>query len=162
MIGQAGVRTSLLDENAALQRLINRAIGRGEDGFRTGDTLTLTRPSGSLPLVVHVLPTNADHHEFSPASALAVIVDPAREPPALAPMLRRLYGLTRAEADVACEVLHGEGLQSVANKMSVSLSTVRTHLQRIFEKTHTHRQAELARLLLMIEAGLEPFQNLLG
>jgi DNA-binding CsgD family transcriptional regulator len=47
-------------------------------------------------------------------------------------------------------------LQSVADKMSVSISTVRIHLQRAFDKTATHRQAELVRLLLTIEAGLEP------
>ena len=30
------------------------------------------------------------------------------------------------------------------------MTTVRTHLQHIFDKTDTHRQAELVRLLLMV------------
>jgi DNA-binding CsgD family transcriptional regulator len=40
----------------------------------------------------------------------------------------------------------------VAEELSVTLSTVRIHLQRGFEKTQTHRQAELVRLLLDIQA----------
>jgi DNA-binding CsgD family transcriptional regulator len=50
----------------------------------------------------------------------------------------------------------GDGLQSVAERMRVSLSTVRAHLQHVFEKTGTRRQAELARLLLSLETGLLP------
>ena len=36
----------------------------------------------------------------------------------------------------------------MAEKLGVSLATVRTLLQRAFEKTETHRQAELVRLML--------------
>ena len=36
----------------------------------------------------------------------------------------------------------------VAENLGVTLSTVRTHLQRAFEKTDTRRQSELVRLLL--------------
>ncbi|MFD0325598.1 helix-turn-helix transcriptional regulator [Lysobacter gummosus] len=45
----------------------------------------------------------------------------------------------------------GHGLQHVANALGVTLSTVRIHLQHVFEKTNTHRQAELVRLLLQID-----------
>ena len=38
--------------------------------------------------------------------------------------------------------------QYVANELRVSLSTVRVHPQRVFEKTGTNRQAELVRLLI--------------
>ena len=34
--------------------------------------------------------------------------------------------------------------------MALSLATVKTHMQHIFDKTDTHRQAELVRLLLAI------------
>ena len=65
-------------------------------------------------------------------------------------VLRRIYRLTRAESQVAVRVLHGDGLAPIAEELSVSLTTVRTHLQRIFDKTGTHRQAELVRLLLTL------------
>jgi DNA-binding CsgD family transcriptional regulator len=55
-------------------------------------------------------------------------------------------------------VLKSEGLQSIADRMSITISTVRIHLQRVFDKTQTHRQAELVRLLINVGAGLE-FSN---
>ena len=64
--------------------------------------------------------------------------------------MRRLYGLTQAEAEVAVRVLRGDGLKPIADELSVSLATVKTHLQHVFDKTDTHRQAELVRLLLTV------------
>jgi DNA-binding CsgD family transcriptional regulator/PAS domain-containing protein len=153
-IGRNGVRAARRDDDAALQRLIGRA-GKDPNGSSSGGTLVLARPSGRRPFVVHVLPAGTIRSDVASAGALAVIVDPEREPATLHDTLRRLYGLTPAEATAASEVLKGEGLQSVADRMSITISTVRIHLQRVFDKTQTHRQAELVRLLLTIDAGLE-------
>jgi DNA-binding CsgD family transcriptional regulator len=152
---RAGLRATHPDENAALQRMIGRAVGKGMGGFREGGSLALTRFSARLPFVIHLVPAETGEDGLSAVRALAVIVDIERRSQALERMLRRLYALTGAEATVACEAVRGEGLQSVADSMSVALSTVRVHLQRVFEKTHTHRQAELARLLLTIEAAID-------
>jgi DNA-binding CsgD family transcriptional regulator len=51
------------------------------------------------------------------------------------------------EAAVAIEIAHGDGLQSVAEKLGIGTSTARTHLQHAFEKTGTRRQAQLAWLV---------------
>jgi hypothetical protein len=45
-------------------------------------------------------------------------------------------------------LLDADRLADVAENLGVTLSTVRTHLQRTFEKTDTRRQSELVRLLL--------------
>lgn len=66
-------------------------------------------------------------------------------------LLQRLYGLTKSEAQVALLVMRGEGLSPIAEKLSVSLTTVRTHLRHVFEKTGIHRQAELVRLLATLD-----------
>jgi DNA-binding CsgD family transcriptional regulator/PAS domain-containing protein len=155
-LGRTGFRAASQDDNAVLLRLIGDAIGRRAGGPSAGGSLALTRPSGRPPFVIHVMPAETGGDDLSAVRALAVIIDIERQPRELAPMLRRIYGLTQGEATVACEVARGEGLQPVADKMSITLSTVRVHLQRAFEKTHTHRQAELARLLLTIEAAIEP------
>ena len=82
--------------------------------------------------------------------ALVLIIDPDDEPePGLA-LVRRLYRLTEAEAQVALRVMHGANLKQVAEELSISHATVRTHLQHVFDKTGTHRQAELVRLLLAL------------
>jgi DNA-binding CsgD family transcriptional regulator len=103
--------------------------------------------------MVHVLPTVAAHGDLSTAGVIAVIVDSGRQPQDLSATLRRLYRLTPAEASVAVEVLRGEAPKSIAEKMSVLPSTVRTQLLRVFEKTGVHRQADLGQLLLTMEAG---------
>ena len=58
------------------------------------------------------------------------------------------FGLTRAEAVFAVEISKGDGLQATASRLGVSLTTVRTHLAHVFDKTGTRRQAELVRLIL--------------
>jgi DNA-binding CsgD family transcriptional regulator len=58
--------------------------------------------------------------------------------------------LTNAEADVALRVVRGDGLKPISADLALSMATVKTHLHHIFDKTDTHRQAELVRLLLAI------------
>jgi DNA-binding CsgD family transcriptional regulator len=86
------------------------------------------------------------------AAALILIIDHGCESQLEPDDLRNIFDLTQAEARVALLVLEGHGLQFVADKLCVGLSTVRVHLQRAFEKTQTHRQAELAKLLVELEA----------
>ena len=81
---------------------------------------------------------------------MLLIIDPEQEAEPAATLLRRLYGLTKSEADVALLVLRGEGLKPIAEALSVSVNTIRFQLQRVFDKTDTHRQAELVRLLLTV------------
>jgi len=46
--------------------------------------------------------------------------------------------------------MEGSNTRQIASELSVSFATVRTHLQHVFEKTGTHRQGELVRLLMAI------------
>ena len=82
--------------------------------------------------------------------AVILIIDPEDEPEPATALLRRLYHLTKAETDVALRMMHGADPKQISEDLSVSLPTVRTHLQRVFYKTDTHRQAELVRLLLVL------------
>ena len=53
-------------------------------------------------------------------------------------LLRRLYGLTNTEAQVALCIVRGADLKQISDELLVSLPTVRTHLQHVFDKTDTH------------------------
>jgi DNA-binding CsgD family transcriptional regulator len=44
--------------------------------------------------------------------------------------------------------LKGDGIAAAARRRGISAATAKTNLSSIFEKTGTHRQAELIRLLL--------------
>jgi len=57
-----------------------------------------------------------------------------------------VFGLSQAEERVFALVGGGRTVSQTASELGLNVSTVRTHLLRVFEKTGTHRQAELVRL----------------
>ena len=79
--------------------------------------------------------------------ALVMIIDPDDAPEPAAEVLQRVYRLTDTEAKVALCAMHGLDPKQMADELSISLTTVRTHLQHVYDKTDTHRQAALVRLL---------------
>jgi DNA-binding CsgD family transcriptional regulator len=135
-----------------LHRALHAALVDDSSMSRGGRSFLCERPSGKRPYVVHVLPLHhsATDETSSEARALVLIIDPDREPEPAASLLRRLYGLTTTEADLAWRIARGADLKEICDELSVSITTVRKHLQHIFDKTDTHRQAELVRLLLTL------------
>jgi DNA-binding CsgD family transcriptional regulator len=132
--------------DAELRRSVGAALGLSS--AKVGNSFLCQRFSGGRPYVVHVTPFTAG--DSGPPRALVVVVDPNDDPAPSADLLRRLFGLTTAEAAVAQLVAGGHGLQPIADELALSIATVKTHLQRVFAKTDTHRQAELVRLLLAL------------
>jgi DNA-binding CsgD family transcriptional regulator len=57
------------------------------------------------------------------------------------------FDLTDREAAVAVLIAEGLSLEEVARHLRIQRGTVRNHLKGVFEKTGTHRQAELVALL---------------
>lgn len=58
-----------------------------------------------------------------------------------------VFALTPAEAELAEGLVAGETLNEVANRRGIAVTTARTQLARLFEKTGTTRQPELVLLL---------------
>jgi DNA-binding CsgD family transcriptional regulator len=135
--------------NAELQGSIAGACAEPRSGSRRGASFACSRPSGKRAYVVHVLPLTTGE-DPSAARALVMIIDPEQDADPPKVLIRRLFGLTNAEADVALRVLRGDGLKPISADLALSMATVKTHLHHIFDKTDTHRQAELVRLLLAI------------
>jgi len=115
--------------------------------------LRVPRPSKRPDYVVQVasLARRSDLRAAgTPGSAIVFISDPDSRLEVDDALLRRLYGLTRAESRLAQLLLNGETLAGAAKQLEVSESTAKTQLQHIFQETETHRQAELVRLLLSL------------
>ncbi len=116
-------------------------------------TLPITGDDGIPTCVVHVAPLM----EVSPfratqegAGALVFLYD-LESAAAISPdRLMSLYGMTRAEAGVAMEVVRGGATDVMAGRLGVSVNTFNTHLRNVFGKTSTHRQADLLKLLLAL------------
>lgn len=122
---------------------------------RIGGEMSLARPSGRMPLHVQVTPVGSEWTENAVplasgwrSTAMVLITDP--EPGARAQLdaLRERYGLTRAEAAFALEIVKGGGRRATAERLGIADGTARSHLSKIFDKTGVSRQAELVRLLL--------------
>ena len=139
-------------ETAALSRTLGQAlaVAAGADDA-LGAPLRLTRPSGAPPLLVLPVPLPPPAFEFwsllEPARALVLIVDPAAQRRGKTSAIEAAFKLTPAEARVAVLVSGGLSGPQVADALGLSLSTVKTHLRRCFEKTGMHSKVELALLL---------------
>lgn len=150
-IANGHVKAEAAYPDAQLECSITRASNLDNRDIWGGSFLC-ARPSGRRPYIVHVLPIEPNSVAAPQRGrAMVVIVDPERQPEPPAMLLRRLYGLTNSEAQIALMVMRGKGLTPIADELSVSLTTVKTHLQHVFDKTGTHRQAELVRLLITLD-----------
>lgn len=107
--------------------------------------------------------------EFSPLSDLAidshlsfvsaaptshlVLISLARrreDSASLVSLLMTNFGLTRREAEMSSALATGASVAEIAEKLSITRNTARTHLKSIMAKTDTHRQSELVRLLVQV------------
>lgn len=81
---------------------------------------------------------------------LVMVREAGRSAPPPERVLRELFGLTAAEARLAC-VFAAEGdLRRVADQLCLSVETVRTQLKAVFSKTGSDKQSELLRLLTQL------------
>jgi DNA-binding CsgD family transcriptional regulator len=65
---------------------------------------------------------------------------------------REVFGLSPAQTRLARLIVDGQDLVAASNLLGVSVNTLRTQLQRIFDKTGVRSQAALVRALLSAEA----------
>ncbi len=130
-----------------LQRLLGLASsGRGAGG----GAMLLHRDNGArkaLQLVVS--PVQRDTRARTPG-VMVLVTDPETEICFPDTVLKGLYGLTPAEAEVANAYLTGYTSDEIALLRGVSLSTVRSQLNVLLQKTGTRRQSDLMRLLLTL------------
>ncbi|MEH2537954.1 MULTISPECIES: helix-turn-helix transcriptional regulator [unclassified Bradyrhizobium] len=81
------------------------------------------------------------------ASVAVFTQDPVQSPLMPGEAFARLYKLTGGELRVLLALAQGLGGKEAADMLGISEPTVRSHLQHIFSKTNTPRQADLLRLL---------------
>ena len=147
-----GLLRPRLQENCPeFDRLIRAACGTGAGrGLCPGGVMLLHRQVGR-PLHCKLTPFCSDKSimEASP-SAILFVHDPDRTPASRGEVLRSLYGLTPAEAQLADLLLVGETVATAAEKRRTTEESARTQLKTILRKTSTKRQAELICLMLSI------------
>jgi DNA-binding CsgD family transcriptional regulator len=108
--------------------------------------------------VAHVLPLTSGARQqagVTYAAAAAVFVRKAAlDLPSPIETLAKVYHLTPAELRVLFAIVEIGGVPEVAPVLGLSESTVRSHLQHLFEKTGTDRQADLVKLVAVYMSPL--------
>jgi len=150
-IDHAELRTARGTDTARLRAMIAEAIRTSNgEGLASGGSLAIGRPSGRRAFTALVSPISRERtlrHGVA-AAAIVSVIDPEQVALPDEPMLRSLFGLTPAEAALTQHLASGCSLAEAADRFGLHRETVRSRLKAIFEKTGTHRQAELVRLVL--------------
>lgn len=140
-------------DTARLRSLVADAVevsnGRG---VRAGGVLALGRPSGRRAFAILVCAVPRHQPSLSGVDTAAAIVFVTDPDQATAPdehLLSALFDLTPAEATLARLLAQGATLAEAGVRLGLRRETVRTRIKSVFQKTNTHRQAELVRLLLV-------------
>lgn len=143
----AGGRLELATELApgAFRRAVETA-GEASSGSK-GIGVPARRLNGD-PLTVQAMPLERRRGSNTPSAAVAaVFISEATRGPANSPdILAALFDLTPAESRIFTLVAAGGELAEIAEQLSISPWTVKTHLRRIYHKTGRKSRAGLVRL----------------
>lgn len=148
----------------AADRILQAAlssVGRGGDAALAAvEPGVVVRSTDGTPYVAHLLPltSGARRQVASPNSAVAaVFITKAKlDGPHPLRALSKAYQLSLAELRVLMAVFEIGGVPEIAPVLGIAEPTVRTHLQRLFEKTGVNRQADLVKLVAGFFSPLEP------
>jgi DNA-binding CsgD family transcriptional regulator len=136
---------TLLADDARLQREIAGALGPTPALERPHEGMALvSRPSGRPAWAVSALPLSprlsGNFERARPRGLVTIAETVPRVSPA---RLRRGFGLSQAEAEVAAALAGGLHPDEVAEARGASLGTVRAQLKSIFAKLEVSTQAQL-------------------
>lgn len=125
------------------------AAAKGEN--KPAATAALKTASGRA-FAIDMLPLTRPAWQSASASGRAVLAIFLQEVGALKPLpgevLVKLYGLTPAETRLLVLLAQGMNLPEAADTLGVGEATVKSHLQNVFAKTGTHRQAQVVKLVM--------------
>jgi hypothetical protein len=143
------------DEAAALRRLVASATS-GDAG---GSMRIVNRDMSSRAVLVSPAPQGlsadrAQEPEGGLAGGLAMVVirDLGRIVSPSPEMLCEVFGLSRAEADVAAALAGGASAEDVAQQRNVSLTTVRSQIRSILGKSGSENLRDFERSMASLAA----------
>ncbi|MCO5399533.1 helix-turn-helix transcriptional regulator [Ralstonia soli] len=126
---------------------------------RKGESVTV-RPRLGAPheifLGISQLPAHAAHAAFGDAAMLITARRRGDAAPVTAMQLRQAFGLSAAEAAVGEALIAGKTPDEYAASAGVAMSTVRSQLRAIYEKTCTRSQTEAVGTMLWVLSQRKP------
>ncbi|PMR79660.1 two-component system response regulator [Halomonas urumqiensis] len=137
------------DRARELRGTLRTALKASQAGEETVSCLRLARPGERRDLLVLAcsLP-KAQGSDPSEPAAVILLADPEQRARLPQQVLANLFGLTPTEARIALALAEGKRSEDIAAQLSIAATTVAFHLRNLFQKTDTHRQADLIALVL--------------
>lgn len=132
--------------DAELDARFARLLGSGRGGAEGRSLAATVRKNGAMPCRIVISPTTAQVARQG-VKYVALVYAPDGSRSISPDLLVDLYGLTRAQANVARRLYAGSSVEETAAQLKLSSNTVRTHLKQIFSKCEVQSQAELLLLL---------------
>lgn len=132
------------------QRALTSAVASAS-GARAGVVIPIRR-RGDMPVYracIFALPQGDAASALTRDATVVLFIDDCDEnhTSAMTDVYARAFRLTPAEARLAVHLVSGVSLTDAADAFGVTHNTVRAQLRAIFDKTDTHRQSDLVRLL---------------
>ncbi|WP_159727006.1 helix-turn-helix transcriptional regulator [Methylosinus sp. Ce-a6] len=142
----AGDRLALADASA--DKMLRRAVADIFDPAAATVRSFPARARDGDTVIVHVVPIAGEARDLFDGGFGLLVVTPVRtrRSPDRA-LIRGLFDLTAAEANVASGIVEGLSPEQIAARHGTSQATVRCQLKNIFAKTGVGRQSQLAALL---------------
>ncbi|GEM_PF-1615717 len=136
----------------AVTRSINLEVSnaiRASRGIAAHPCATVLLPRRArMPLIIMIAPMHLNGSAAGQGAALLFAFDPEIAPSVGVELVRALFGLSEAEAQLAVALGCGKTLDDAAQERGTSIHTIRSQLKSIFNKTGTKRQSDLVSLLL--------------
>ena len=151
---------ALCSEVPGLQRALANLVARAvlDETLTPGAGIGLPcRTDGDQAFTLHIIPLarGALRPHLAQGATAALFVSSAAVTHDLdLDLLAPLFDLTPAEIRVFNLIAGGRTPQEIAIEIGVAVSTVRTHLLRVFEKTGINRQADLIRMATSLASPL--------
>ena len=145
--------------DAGLHIAVKRACGHGEDAPLVSAYSFAIQDGSGRHATVLALPMTApqeDAREMPRPCTLLAGIGVHKDEAQPGVLLKDVFGLTRAEIQLALHLAAGLTLSEVATQTGTSRETIRSQLKAVLRKTGTRRQSELTALL----AGLSALNQL--
>lgn len=117
------------------------------------DSFYVARTDPSQAYMLQCAPLSEETHwqaTGEEAKFITFIVDPSALKLPSPERLHSLFGLTSAQANVALQFVQGSGYKAVAQRLSISEETVRSHVKDIYPKMRVSKQADMVRVILSL------------
>jgi|GEM_PF-2971720 len=147
------------NRNIELKKLITEALEAALDNVETqaGIGFTIEEYPGEPMLDMVIKPiTKSAYNGTNLDPTVAIYINDCKQSNIELNIetLRKLYGMTRCEAQVSVHLADGKSQAEAAELLNVSINTVKTHLRGVYEKLGVRSQSQVVAILNRSSARL--------